>query len=238
MRGVMEEKTNRIAEVMVSSVKPFQLMMGKIIGIGLVGLTQYLLWITLSVGLTSVAAQAIMDKPEVKAKTEQTSSQGIEAVSPASGPGSQVFNAMQTINFSYILSFFVIYFLGGYMLYSALFAAVGSAVDNETETQQFMLPITLPLLFTYILSFAFIINNPDSSLSFWLSIIPFTSPIAMMVRLPFGVPAWELALSISLLFAGFILTTWVAARIYRVGILMYGKKISYKELAKWFMYKD
>ena len=124
------------------------------------------------------------------------------------------------------------------MLYSALFAAVGSAVDSDTETQQFMLPITLPLLFTYIMSFSFIVNNPDSSLSFWLSIIPFTSPIAMMVRLPFGVPNWELALSIFLLIGGFIFTTWVASRIYRVGILMYGKKVNFKELGKWFMYKE
>jgi ABC-2 type transport system permease protein len=124
------------------------------------------------------------------------------------------------------------------MIYSALFAAVGSAVDNETETQQFMLPITLPLLFTYIMSFSFIINNPDSSLSFWLSIIPFTSPIAMMVRLPFGVPDWQLALSMFLLIGGFIFTTYIAAKIYRVGILMYGKKASYKELAKWLFYKE
>jgi ABC-2 type transport system permease protein len=131
-----------------------------------------------------------------------------------------------------------VYFLGGYLIYSALFAAVGSAVDNETETQQFMLPITLPLFFTYIMSFTFILNNPDSSLSFWLSIIPFTSPIAMMVRLPFGVPDWQLALSIVLLIGGFILTTWIAAKIYRVGILMYGKKASYKELAKWLFYKE
>jgi ABC-2 type transport system permease protein len=131
-----------------------------------------------------------------------------------------------------------VYFLGGYMIYSALFAAVGSAVDNETETQQFMLPITLPLLFTYIMSFSFIINNPDSSLSFWLSIIPFTSPIAMMVRLPFGVPDWQLALSMFLLIGGFIFTTYIAAKIYRVGILMYGKKASYKELAKWLFYKE
>ena len=124
------------------------------------------------------------------------------------------------------------------MLYSALFAAVGSAVDNETETQQFMFPITLPLLFTYIMAFSFIVNNPNSSLSFWLSIIPFTSPIAMMVRIPFGVPDWQLYLSILLLVAGFIFTTWIAARIYRVGILMYGKKTSYRELVKWFMYKE
>ncbi|MBU0695563.1 MAG: ABC transporter permease, partial [Bacteroidetes bacterium] len=133
---------------------------------------------------------------------------------------------------------FLFYFLGGYLLYSALFAAVGSAVDNETETQQFMLPITLPLIFTFIIGMNVIVNNPDSTLSFWMSIIPFTSPIAMMIRIPFGVPVWQLVLSMTLLVIGFIFTTWVASRIYRVGILMYGKKVTYKELAKWFNYKE
>ena len=160
-----------------------------------------------------------------------------EAVA-TNGPGMDIVKAVQTVQWTYILPVFIIFFFGGYMLYSALFAAVGSAVESDTETQQFMLPITLPLLFTYIMSFSFIVNNPDSSLSFWLSIIPFTSPIAIMVRLPFGVPNWELALSIFLLIGGFIFTTWVASRIYRVGILMYGKKVSFKELGKWFMYKE
>lgn len=212
MRGVIEEKTSRIVEVIISSVKPFQLMMGKIVGIGLVGLTQFLLWIILS---------------SLAAKVSST-----EVLPPT------VLNAIETIPVGYILYTFLIYFLGGYLLYSALFAAVGSAVDNETETQQFMFPITLPLLFTYIMAFSFIVNNPNSTLSFWLSMIPFTSPIAMMVRIPFGVPDWELYLSITILIAGFIFTTWVAARIYRVGILMYGKKTSYRELIKWFMYKE
>ena len=237
MRGIIEEKTSRIVEVVISSVKPFQLMMGKIIGIGLVGLTQFLLWITLSIGLMTVASQIIF-----KGKMEQIKSEmpmGKQAAAASSnGPGMDIIQAVQTVNWTYILPIFIIFFLGGYMLYSALFAAVGSAVDSDTETQQFMLPITLPLLFTYIMSFSFIVNNPDSSLSFWLSIIPFTSPIAMMVRLPFGVPNWELALSIFLLIGGFIFTTWVASRIYRVGILMYGKKVSFAELGKWFMYKE
>ncbi|MDF3076203.1 MAG: transporter permease [Sphingobacteriaceae bacterium] len=240
MRGVIEEKTNRIVEVVISSVKPFQLMMGKIIGIGLVGLTQFLLWIVLSSTLMAGAGRALMPKDAIKPKTEQSASQkkATEAMQASQqGPAMSMISAMETINFKYLFTNFLIYFLGGFMLYSALFAAVGSAVDNETETQQFMFPITMPLLFTYILSFSFIVNNPDSTLSFWLSIIPFTSPIAMMVRLPFGVPDWQLALSIVLLICGFIFTTWVAARIYRVGILMYGKKTSYKELAKWFMYK-
>lgn len=237
MRGIIEEKTSRIVEVVISSVKPFQLMMGKIIGIGLVGLTQFLLWITLSIGLMTVASQIIFKGKMEQIKSEMPMSKQTAAVNN-DGPGMDIIKAVQTVNWTYILPIFIIFFLGGYMLYSALFAAVGSAVDSDTETQQFMLPITLPLLFTYIMSFSFIVNNPDSSLSFWLSIIPFTSPIAMMVRLPFGVPNWELALSIVLLIGGFIFTTWVASRIYRVGILMYGKKVSFAELGKWFMYKE
>ncbi|WP_423146266.1 ABC transporter permease [Rubrolithibacter danxiaensis] len=237
MRGVIEEKTNRIVEVVISSVKPFQLMLGKIIGIGLVGLTQFLLWIILSGTLMTAASQLLMKDKAASFQTESFSP-AQQAPQMNQGPAMGVIKAVQTVQFSYILPFYLIYFLGGYMLYSALFAAVGSAVDNETETQQFMFPMTLPLLFTYIMSFSFIINNPDSTLSFWLSIIPFTSPIAMMVRIPFGVPEWQLALSVTLLILGFILTTWVAARIYRVGILMYGKKSSYKELIKWFSYKE
>lgn len=241
MRGIIEEKTSRIVEVVISSVKPFQLMLGKIIGIGLVGLTQFLLWITLSAGLMTVSSSILLKDNIEKMQNEMpTKVQGAPGqANPAlnEGPGQGIIKAVQTVEWTYILPVFIIFFLGGYMLYSALFAAVGSAVDNDTETQQFMMPITMPLLFTYIMAFSFIVNNPDSSLSFWLSIIPFTSPIAMMVRLPFGVPNWELALSITLLIGGFILTTWVAARIYRVGILMYGKKVSFKELGKWFMYK-
>lgn len=237
MRGIIEEKTSRIVEVVISSVKPFQLMMGKIVGIGLVGLTQFLLWITLSIGLMTVASQIIFKGKMDEIKSEMPMNKQAAAVSN-DGPGMDIIKAVQTVDWPYILPVFIIFFLGGYMLYSALFAAVGSAVESDTETQQFMLPITLPLLFTYIMSFSFIVNNPDSSLSFWLSIIPFTSPIAMMVRLPFGVPNWELALSIILLIGGFIFTTWVASRIYRVGILMYGKKVSFAELGKWFMYKE
>jgi ABC-2 type transport system permease protein len=237
MRGIIEEKTSRIVEVIVSSVKPFQLMMGKIIGIGLVGLTQFLLWIVLSVGLMSVASTILFKDQVEQVKSEIPATDQQISATPK-GPGTDILKALQTVEWNYILPAFIVFFLGGYMLYSALFAAVGSAVETDTETQQFMLPITLPLLFTYIMSFSFIVNNPDSSLSFWLSIIPFTSPIAMMVRLPFGVPNWELALSIVLLIGGFLFTTWVASRIYRVGILMYGKKVSFKELGKWFMYNE
>ena len=237
MRGIIEEKTSRIVEVIISSVKPFQLMMGKIIGIGLVGLTQFLLWIVLSAGLMSVASTVLFKDNVAQVKSEiPLNDQSVAAAQK--GPGTDILKAVQTIEWTYILPVFIVFFLGGYMLYSALFAAVGSAVETDTETQQFMLPITLPLLFTYIMSFSFIVNNPDSSLSFWLSIIPFTSPIAMMVRLPFGVPNWELALSIVLLIGGFLFTTWIASRIYRVGILMYGKKVSFKELGKWFLYNE
>lgn len=244
MRGVIEEKTNRIIEVIVSSVKPFQLMLGKIIGVGMVGLTQFMLWIVLSTGVTIIAGNFFI-KNQSPAKTEKMALHrpgiGISAANTAAVPRSPAlsfYNSLQTIHYGYILSCFIFYFLTGYLLYSALFAAVGSAVDSETETQQFMFPITLPLLFTYLLSFAFLINNPDSSLAFWLSVIPFTAPVAMMVRIPFGVPDWQLALSAAMMIIGFLFTTWVASRIYRVGILMYGKKSSYKELVKWFFYKE
>lgn len=241
MRGVIEEKNNRIVEVIISSVRPFQLMMGKIVGIGLVGLTQFFLWIILS-GALMAAGSMILSSQMPEITTEQmTSASGagdeeIAAMAQDSFMG-DVQNILDGINFPYIISTFLIFFLGGYLLYSALFAAVGSAVDNETETQQFMFPITMPLLFTYIMAFSLLTRDPHGPLSFWLSMIPLTSPIAMLVRIPFGVPLWELLLSIALLIGGFILTTWVAARIYRVGILMYGKKASYKELIKWFNYK-
>jgi len=239
MRGVIEEKVSRIIEVIVSSVKPFELMMGKILGVGLVGLTQFLLWIVLTVSLTTVGGTLFAGKAQKKA-TEVHAMSKAQMHTPKS-PGdnmSVIRESLGSIPVAYTVTCFLFYFLLGYLLYSALFAAVGSAVDSETETQQFVVPVTLPLIFTFILAQSFIINNPDSTLSIWLSIIPFTSPIAMMVRLPFGVPAWQLALSMLMLVLGFIGTTLVAARIYRVGILMYGKKASYKELAKWFMYKE
>lgn len=243
MRGVIEEKSSRIVEVIISSVKPFQLMMGKILGIGLVGITQFLLWILLSGTLFTVATMALADKDTVEQTLSATQQSGIGGEMPeeASTGQSNLINSIkssaESLDITKILVFFLVYFIGGYMLYSALFATVGSAVENESESQQFVFPITMPLLFTYILSFGVLINDPNGTLAVWLSMIPFTSPIAMLVRLPFGVPDWQLALSIALLIGGFILTTWVASRIYRVGILMYGKKVSYKELAKWFNYK-
>ncbi|TCK84981.1 ABC transporter permease [Albibacterium bauzanense] len=242
MRGVIEEKNNRVVEIIISSVKPFQLMLGKIVGIGLVGLTQFLLWIVLSGTLLTVGGLIMASQMPDAFSPEELSS--ISSSVPNSAAFAQqnsllgdVQGTLAGIDFPYLISCFLIFFIGGYLLYSALFAAVGSAVDNETETQQFMLPITMPLLFTYVMSFGVLIKDPHGPLAFWLSMIPFTSPIAMMVRVPFGVPLWQLSLSIILLIAGFILTTWVASRIYRVGILMYGKKASYKELIKWFNYR-
>jgi ABC-2 type transport system permease protein len=239
MRGIIEEKNNRIVEVIISSVKPFQLMFGKIIGIGLVGITQFLLWIILSSALMSGATALLVDKDQIEQQAQQNLSEESEAVQVSSnqGVGGKIMQNLNTLDFTRIISYFFCFFIGGYLLYSALFAAVGSAVDNETETQQFMMPITMPLLLAYMLSFAVLVNDPHGSLAVWLSMIPLTSPVAMMVRIPFGVPDWQIILSIVLLIAGFLLTTWVAARIYRVGILMYGKKASYKELAKWFKYK-
>lgn len=245
MRGIIEEKSNRIIEVIISSVKPFQLMMGKIIGIGLVGVTQFVLWIILSAALMTGVSAFIVNKTQQEIVLQQ---QHVPSADTSITPETTLNNSstskvqniienIKTVDFGYVIGTFLIYFIGGYLLYSALFAMVGSAVDSETETQQFMLPIIMPLLFTYMLSFSVLVNNPHGSLAFWLSMIPFTSPIGMLVRVPFGVPLWQLALSVTLLIIGFLTTTYVAARIYRVGILMYGKKASYKELIKWFRYK-
>lgn len=247
MRGVIEEKVNRIVEIIVSSVKPFQLMMGKIIGVALVGLTQFLLWVVLTFGLVTVVKQSF---PNIfQNTTYQPMYQGTsKMVNPTElqemaqfekqikvDETAQMINAIKSINFGVMIFSFIFYFLGGYLLYAALFAAVGAAVDNESDTQQFMLPITLPLIVAFLLA-QFIINNPQGPIAFWLSIIPLTSPIIMMIRIPFGVPYSELALSMGLLVIGFIATTWLAAKIYRTGILMYGKKINYSELWKWLKY--
>ena len=246
MRGVIEEKTNRIIEVMISSVKPFELMMGKILGIAFVGLTQFFLWIILTFGLTFVANQTILKNIDQKidqyeTQKEQVFKQGadLSALSMAKKDPSQTidfFKGLKSIDFTLIIALFAFYFAGGYLLYSALFAAIGAAVDAEADTQQFMLPITLPLVFSFIVA-QNVMQNPESTLGIWCSIIPFTSPITMMVRLPFGVPTWQIIASMLSLIAGFIFTTWLAARIYRTGILMYGKKPSWKEIGKWLFYK-
>lgn len=242
MRGITEEKTSRIVEVIISSVKPFQLMLGKIIGVALVGLTQFVLWILLTTALTSATSAVIASKMskesaqiEQEMKKAQMPNQGMPGGN-VDNPVAEVLGAVSSLNLPLIIGCFLFYYLGGYLLYSALFGAVGAAVDNDADTQQFMLPITLPIIFSFVFA-QFVLRDPDGTLAFWTSIIPFTSPIIMMVRIPFGVPAWEIALSMVLLVLGFMGTTWVAARIYRVGILMYGKKVSYKELVKWIFYK-
>lgn len=226
MRGVIEEKTNRIVEVIISSVKPFQLMMGKILAVALVGLTQFVLWILLTIIISTVAEIAFLDA-NIMAPEMNSSDQSVILAQVAEFTGG--------INLLQIFLAFIFYFLAGYLMYSALFAAVGSAVDAEADTQQFVLPITIPLILSFVLITP-IMENPDGTLAFWMSMIPFTSPVIMMVRLPFGVANWELALSIGILIVSFIATTWLAGRIYRTGILMYGKKATYKEIWKWLKY--
>ncbi len=235
MQGIIEEKTSKVVEVIVSSVKPFQLMMGKIIGLATVGLLQFLIWIILITTVSSVVLGMFGLKMPQQQMMEQVSQQNPEIQQPAA---LEIMKAVDEIPFSYIIPVFLFYFLGGYLLYGALFAAVGSAVDSPAEAQQFMFPITIPLLISYFGLFMFTIQEPQGTVSIWLSIIPFTSPIAMMGRIGFGVPPEQLALSMVLLIGGFILTTWAAGRIYRVGILMHGTKINYKVMAKWFMMKN
>ncbi|MCB2408478.1 ABC transporter permease [Hymenobacter lucidus] len=248
MRGVAEEKSNRIMEVMVSSVKPFQLMMGKILGIAAVVLTQFGLWLMLSYAITTVVAPLLM-KPakalvttSVSTTAPPASDAAVAAAEapavPQPGATPNIWSTLEGLPIGSILGGFLFFFLGGYLLYSSLFAAIGAAVDDQTDAQQFMFPVTIPLILSYIVSINVIINgDPNGPLAFWLSMIPLTSPIAMVMRLPFGVPLWQLLLSAVLLVGGFIFTTWVAGRIYRVGILMYGKKVTYAELSRWMFYK-
>ena len=236
MRGVIEEKTNRIIEVIVSSVKPFELMMGKIIGIALVGLTQFLLWGVLTLAISGIASAFLPTQDVFSAgtvMTEQIAEAGVNTTDDSTL--TEVFEVINSINFKDILWCFLLYFIGGYFLYSAMFAAVGAAVDNETDTQQFATPISLLLVIPMICS-SLIANAPDSSLAFWMSMIPFTSPVGMMLRIPFGVPIWQIALSVTILFITFIIFTWLASKVYRTGILMYGKKTSWKEIFKWIKY--
>jgi ABC-2 type transport system permease protein len=247
LRGVLEEKTNRIVEIIVSSVKPFQLMMGKILGVGLVGLTQFLIWVVLTFAIVGGVRTAFPDtfKYTPAEQVYVTASQSLnaeelqkqmETVQLQNTTAGQIMEGLEAINFPLVIISFLFYFIGGYLLYSALFAAIGSAVDSETDTQQFMLPVTIPLLFSIVMM-QMIIQNPSGPMAFWLSIIPLTSPVIMMIRIPFGVPDIDLAISAVLLILGFIFTTWLAGKIYRTGILMYGKKTSYAELWKWIRYR-
>ena len=246
MSSVIEEKASRVVEVLVSSVKATELMFGKIIGIALVALTQFLLWIVLSVAIISIGGAVIgFDKLAGGDATEMVSSMGgvdaeqLEAVtaqvSEESGL-STVVSTLTNIPWGQLIGLFLVYFVFGYLLYASMFAAIGSAVENEGDTQQLQLPLTIPLMLAYIIAlYAF--RAPDSSIAFWGSIIPFTSPIVMISRLPFGVPAWEIILSIVLLVLTFVLFAWASAKIYKVGILMFGKKSTWKDLWKWFKQK-
>ena len=242
MRGVMEEKTNRIAEVMVSSVRPFELMLGKIVGIGAVGLTQFLLWIILLTGL-AVVAQGLIPQDTLKdvQTIQQANTMGNGAAAAKVGQAAweiyKLNNAFAMTNWALIIFCFLFYFIGGYLFYSALFAAVGSAVNEDPqEAQSLMLPITMPVIFSFIIM-SVAVQDPGGPLAVWASIIPFSSPIVMMARIPFGVPGtvpwWQLGLSMLLLILGFLGTTWLAGRIYRTGILLYGKKPSWKVMWKW-----
>lgn len=237
LRGVIEEKTNRIIEVIISSVKPFELMMGKIVGIALVGLTQFLLWIVLTFGIY-LAASGIILGPEIMSPSGTVMTEQISQITETT-QGQDIMleavNMVQSINFSAILWSFLFYFVFGYLLYAAMFAAIGGMVDNETDSNQFSTVVSIPLIIALVCATA-MINNPDSSLGIWLSMIPFTSPISMMIRIPFGVPYWQVIVSLLILIITFIIITWIASKIYRTGILMYGKKPSLKEIWKWMKY--
>ncbi len=231
MRGVMEEKTSRIAEIIISSVKPFQLMMGKIVGIAGVGLTQFLIWILFVVLLSTIGTTIF---PDLFAQAQEARQMGLTASTAEDAQMLQgILAEISQMPWLLIIGLFIFYFIGGYLFYASLFAAVGSAINEDpNEAQSMSLPITLPIiigLFIMINSF----NNPNSTMAIVGSMVPFTSPIVMMGRIGFGVPWWQLALSMTFLVIGFVFTTWLSAKIYRTGILLYGKKVSWKEMIKW-----
>jgi len=238
MRSVIEEKTSRIVEIIVSSVKPFQLMLGKIIGNASAGLLQFLIWGILIFIITTVAS-SIFGIDMVEMQTAKLPAEQLEAAKQAAGMDKMQLIILEILRLPILKMFvlFIFYFLGGFMLYSSMFAAIGAAVDNETDTQQFMLPIMLPLILGVYVGFATVMNDPHGSIAVLFSHIPFTSPIVMLMRVPFGVSWYELALSMTLLLITFVFMVWLAAKIYRVGILMYGKKPTYKDLYKWLKYK-
>jgi ABC-2 type transport system permease protein len=248
MRGVIEEKVSRVVEVIISSVKPYQLMLGKIVGVALVGLTQFLVWIMLTLGIVLAIKSAVIPKD-----TMQQITQGMDVMNQNSPQtNAQTKDISKQFNFTpefqqqfasamnqpwgLFLFCFVFYFITGYLLYASVFAAIGSAVDNETETQQFMLPVTIPIILGLFIAMG-TMQNPESSLSFWASMIPLTSPIVMMARIPFGVPYWQIGVSMLIMVISFLAFVWMAAKIYRTGILMYGKKTSWKEMIKWLRYR-
>lgn len=232
MRSVIEEKTSRIIEIIISSVKPFQLMMGKIIGTSLAGILQFLIWALL--GLT---AMFVLTSVFGVHMGSNSSAEAMQVAQQQSGGQMQLYiKELWNLPIATILCSFIIYFIGGYFLYSSFYASIGAAVDNETDSQQFLLPIIMPLILGVYIGFFTVINDPHGTVATVFSMIPLTSPIVMMMRIPFGVPWWQILLSVSILFGTFFLVVWFASKIYRVGILMYGKKPTWKELYKWLKY--
>jgi ABC-2 type transport system permease protein len=257
MQSVIEEKASRVVEVLVSSVKATELMFGKIIGVALVAITQFLLWVVLTFGLVTVVSSVVgfdsmMESAAMQTEqmTQMTDGLGVDGCNaammsdmqmpevqvPEGGEMSAVLTTLGSLNYGQLLFGFIIYFFLGYLLYASFFAAIGSAVENEADTQQLQLPVTIPLMLAFFIAF-YAFKAPDSSIVFWGSMIPFTSPIVMLARIPFGVPGWELALSIGLLVLTFVVCGWASAKIYRIGILMFGKKTSFKDLWKWLKQK-
>ncbi len=238
MKGVIEEKTSRIVELIVSTVKPFQLMMGKVLGIALVGLSQLVMWIILTALLMGVIGLIVDFNISDLQELEQLGSN--TALTKVDLEQLQFISDFLALPLGKIVGVFLFFFMGGYLFYGALFAAIGSAVDSETDTQQFMLPMTMPLIFSIAVSFSIVVGDPNGTLATWMSIIPFTSPVTMMVRLPFMGEelSWQIYLSMAIMLMSIVAAIVVAGKIYRTGILMYGKKASYKELAKWLFYKN
>ncbi|MEI7508406.1 MAG: ABC transporter permease [Flavobacterium sp.] len=235
MRSVIEEKTSRIIEVIISSVKPFQLMMGKIIGTSLAGVLQFLIWAIL--GLSAMFVLSSVFGVQMGAASGAQTQQALQTAQHAMGSEIQMYiKELWNLPIATILISFIIYFIGGYFLYSSFYASIGAAVDNETDSQQFLLPIIMPLILGVYIGFFTVMNDPNGTIATVFSMIPLTSPIVMMMRIPFGVPWWQIALSMTILFASFLGVVWFASKIYRIGILMYGKKPTWKELYKWLKY--
>lgn len=236
MRSIIEEKTSRIIEVIISSVKPMQLMLGKIFGTSLAGITQFVIWVILlsvvSVGLSSVFG---LDVSSTQVQQQEIAQEALK-VSNIQGKIGLVLNEIYSLPLTNLIVMFLLFFIGGFLLYSSLYAAIGAAVDNETDTQQFMMPIMVPLILAVYVGGFTVLEDPHGTVAQVFSFIPFTSPVVMLMRIPFGVPIWQQILSVVLLFTTFIGVVWFASKIYRVGILMYGKKPSYKEIYKWLKY--
>lgn len=235
MRGVTEEKNNRIVEIIVSAVKPFELMMGKILGVALVALTQFMAWIILSGLLLTVLSIALGIEAGTSSGAVAAAQQNVPQ---QMGMLTEIMDQLRSLNYAKIITGFLLFFFGGFLLYSSLFAAIGSAVDSDTETQQFMFPVSMPLIFGLVIAQVAVLKDPNSSLAVWSSMIPFTSPVVMMVRLPFDISWLEIISSVVILYGSFFVIVWLAGKIYRIGILSYGQKVSYKQLFKWLRMKD